>query len=288
MSKLTIAPLPIPDCPKMIEILRPGRSSGVGFLNREESLSSVLENDNHTLKVLGVSHKQIVDRLVTLIEKWKWLWYQVFLLGKFTEHDSKEILVEGKYKIISCHYMGYQGCPICSFLGLEKGRETLSDCDYTIKWHGGRLRFSELVPHLIARHHFFEGHTPHRVDPAVLVTALGILPGKNYSPKWEKEQRWYQGGGSSSSECEPVSIDDIYSSYKPLFRLPSRRIDPHTVIHQNGNKILVVWNITDKGKSNKSSVSVIDGIPLVHSAFHGSGWSFYSKETCRFVRDCEN
>lgn len=276
----------IPDCHEMTSLLRPGHSSSVGFLDHKESLDSVLSEDDHMLEKLGVTHKQISDRLVTLIEKRKWLLHKASITGDCSFCDNRDILVEGKYKMGSCHWLGYQDCPICSFLKIKAGREALSDCDYTIECDGGSFTFSELIPHLVGGHHFFEGHTKHRLDPLVVVKALGIVKGQDYSPKWEEEKRWYKGASSSSIPPRPVLMENIWSDYRPLFRLRPRRLDAHTSIYQKGDKVLVVWNNPDEGHfSDRNSVAMVDGIPLVYSAWVGSGWSSYEKKTCRFVKD---
>lgn len=141
----------------------PGCSSIEGFLRRDEKLQDVINQDEETLKRLNVTYERIADRLQEIQEKAIKQW-----------NDFKDVNVED-LKVKCTGYLGYQDCPWGC-----KGRDALSDHDFTIinPAVNQAIFCSQLHPHLIRKHKFFEGHTKYRVDPEIAIRILNIREDK--------------------------------------------------------------------------------------------------------------
>ena len=68
MDKLYIDTLTEAEISKIEARLRPGQSSHAGFLGWNESLKASIYEDAETLRRLGITHKQIADKLDYLVE----------------------------------------------------------------------------------------------------------------------------------------------------------------------------------------------------------------------------
>lgn len=181
--------------------LRPGHSSGAGFLNETESLLEVHDADCDTLKRLLVGHEQIADKLERITAKARRMVTLAHRRGEdIWERVHKGLRVEDLF-ISWVSYKGYQHCPF----GCD-GREALSDIDYTVTDDSVQsIFFSQLHIHLLRRHHFFEGHIQYRLDPEQAVKVLGIRAGEVYTPEYKTEPIWQSGSGRSSSG---MTVDD--------------------------------------------------------------------------------
>jgi hypothetical protein len=144
---------------KIENLMRPGKSSDSGFLNETEKLWDVYEKDAATLKYSGISYDRIADKLEELINACK---------GK----DPLQEIEYENLKIKMDVYFGWQDCPFGCTTELDElgqtniSRKTISAIDYHVKNNkNDSIFFSELHPHLIRDHHFFEGNTNYRLDP---------------------------------------------------------------------------------------------------------------------------
>lgn len=147
--------------------MQPGVLSLGGFLGKTENLEDIIRKDNQVLLELGVSHRELADRLSHLIEK--------ALNLKNKRYNSK------KYNIKLSIYPGFQICPWsenihheqCNFgSGVKYGS---IDWIITNKLEGITVSGSGLLVHLIGDHNFFEGkQSPFRIDPLDLCTLLGV------------------------------------------------------------------------------------------------------------------
>jgi hypothetical protein len=169
-------------------ILYPGKSSQAGFLNDGETLEEIVEADRQTLENLGLTYKQFTDRLTTLMEKTRRHRYCRLQNGD-PDAPWEDVTVEGRYLVQSVSYMGYQFCPW--------GCKATSDSDFTVKnlSSGEKVFFSQLHPHLIQEHHFFEGHTGYRLDPCAAAKVLDVESGRDYSPQYVSKEYWVAGSG---------------------------------------------------------------------------------------------
>jgi hypothetical protein len=270
------------DDAELVKNLRPRASSRAGFLGETEDLREVIEADNQTLIKAGVTHEQIADKLTTLIEKLRYHRHSRSLHHGGGYSTSDPLVIDG-IQLTSIHWMGYQHCPICHSRGVKMTRDLMSDCDYTMLSADQELRFSELIPHLIADHHFFEGYTSYRADPSALIEILQIKPGIDYSPRWEEEERWLQGSGGSSSGKEPFDKKDVYKDYQPLLDLPAKRVAPKVMAFQDASKLLLTWEGHET--RDKHQKIAIDDITVPSAYMWGTGWAVYDKKTVRFVRN---
>lgn len=144
----------------------PGSDEGseTGFLKVGEKLKDVIDNDRKTLEILNITHKQITDRLRSIVVD-----------------DNTE---SGIFDVSSKQYRGGQTCPFKN--------EKLDD-DYHWDLYGTQdititntktkksITFSSLLPHMIEAHQFFEGTVPYRLDPMSVIQVLEIKPGMDYS-----------------------------------------------------------------------------------------------------------
>jgi hypothetical protein len=188
----------------------PKKYSDEGFLKTGEKLQDIIDKDEKTLKDLGITYNQIADRLTYVTKRAKhiaWLWAQDNTESDYFKHVDKGIIVDNlKIKWVS--YCGYQECPYDC-----EGQESLSDTDFTITdvKTSTSIFCSELHPHLIRKHHFFEGHTKYRLDPKTAIEVLGIQPGIQYPIKLGTQYFWNLSSSSSGGE---ESIEDFKKEVK--------------------------------------------------------------------------
>ncbi len=155
-------------------------SSCEGFLGLNESLLSLVHEDWKTLERYNTSHSEIADKLERLILRGdiKEKLYQFFRLG-ILKNDYG-------FKEPSFQTMGTQSCPWgCNVHGQNTGMifdRTMSQ-EQRIKAEFGEKNNSsgnyalltELLPHLIREHYFFEGKdSPYRADPLFLIKAFKL------------------------------------------------------------------------------------------------------------------
>ena len=153
--------------------MRPGQYSCAGFLDQNQSLREVIETDAKVLEEYEITHKQVGDRLESL-------------MGQADRGD----LVNDFLRVFAVGWRGYQFCPF--FYETEKldlGSRLYScgrgDHDFTVKneRQGTEIRFPQLMAHLVRDHHFFEGNVSYRLNPEDAIKVLELKPGVDYTPK---------------------------------------------------------------------------------------------------------
>jgi hypothetical protein len=143
------------------KVMRPGKSSTAGFLGPEEKLLEVMAADNdYVLGELGLTHQEIARPLL--------------LLGAIAAKEKGEFTYRGvRLRAERIYFKGYQDTPF------EDGTKTSSDIILTNVDTGKKLRYSLLVPDMIERYGFYEGHgTRYRVDPKEVTEFLPFLKKK--------------------------------------------------------------------------------------------------------------
>ena len=149
--------------------MRPGAksevSSKLGFLGMDESFLAILAEDNDfVLDKLGLTHQELAKHL--------------HIVGAIAEKHAKPGDAEGfvfqylarRYNVKFITYRGIMHSP---FLDETK---TNSVADLTNLTTGAKVKYSRLVPHMIERYGFYEGHgTPYRVDPRAIVAVFDFL-----------------------------------------------------------------------------------------------------------------
>jgi len=176
--------------------LYPGCSSTQGFLKKNEKLQDVINQDEKTLKELNITYDQIANRIEYVQKRasyLSWKFDKENINADYWEEIKKGFMVDG-LKVTWESYCGYQGCPYeC------EGKDALSDSDFTIMNPDIKKTIfcSELHPHLIRKHKFFEGHTKYRLDPKIAIEVLKIKPGVFYSLKYNTQHIWTMESGCS-------------------------------------------------------------------------------------------
>lgn len=152
--------------------MRPGAksevSSRLGFLGKDEKLLDILAEDNDfVLGKLGLTHQELARHL--------------HVVGAIAEKHAKAGDKDGfnfqyhgrRYNV---KYAVFRGIMHSPFLDETK---TNSEADLTNLTTGAKLKYSRLVPHMIERYGFYEGHgTPYRVDPRGIVAVFDFLTKK--------------------------------------------------------------------------------------------------------------
>lgn len=180
--------------------MRPHAYSEQGFLGSDESLESVLRQDEIILKQLGISFEEISAELNKILldalilrhrlrennhqeylerehPSINWQETSIFSLDNLPSPKTG-FIVDGKYQVFFMQWRGTQDCPWNCALGLDF---SLSSVDLLLlnRKSGNNIKAPGLIGHLIQKHHFFEGvESPYRVDPIKLATVLGFVSSK--------------------------------------------------------------------------------------------------------------
>ena len=164
------------------EILTPGKLSSVGFLDEDQELEEIIEKDRKTIEIMGVNRTYILALLLHMI-----LWSK----KGYSNDENKHLYIapNGRfYKLIAYKYNDIpQDCPWRTVKG-ECNKENVNTEYILYDIKEGKSLFnnlpepimvvSELLPHLIESHEFFEGGG-YRISPEVIVEILGgIAPDK--------------------------------------------------------------------------------------------------------------
>ena len=173
--------------------MRPMAFSWEGFLDHTQTLASVITSDSATIQKLGITHKQIGDRLESLMGQ---ATRQVEFIAHFPYDNNSEVeeeqeTIEEVFLVAVERWMGLQFCPF--FYEEVKDEESIGtrvyccgstsqDCTIYNKRQKRSVTFSGLMPHLVRDHHFFEGNTSYRLNPEWVIHVLEIKPGVDYTP----------------------------------------------------------------------------------------------------------
>jgi hypothetical protein len=147
--------------------MRPGASSTAGFLGADEKLVEVLAADNRrVVEELGLTHQELARHLHALATIGWRQW-------KHEESNQPFLYHARRFKISVASTRGSQPSPFGD--GTESGSDaTIENLD-----NGRKLKFGLLVPYMIERYGFYEGHgTSYRVDPQKIVEVLDFLKPK--------------------------------------------------------------------------------------------------------------
>ncbi len=173
---------------------RPGRSSGAGFMAANETILSVIWQDNQTVKKMGLTHPDLARPLFHL---WNW--------GRKNSSESEPVSADERMDITALVYNGHEvsvqttgsrGWQESIFddeiLGsghielqreptdeelefLEKEYEQLTPEQFeAMKEKLTHLHTGEMVLFYINRYGFYEGHTDFRADPVTIAFIFGL------------------------------------------------------------------------------------------------------------------
>ena len=164
----------------------PTKDNQKGFLAEGDKLKEILKADNEYLQTVGISYKQIVDRMNTLIGKY----YRYFNNKK----DFNTDLIEDKYRISHMGYISSRECPFQNknldpyYRGHIYGS---TDIKIVNVLTGKSIEFNTLLVHMIGCHEFFESpRSYYRLEPKDIIDTLEIKPGVNYEPIYKISYQW--------------------------------------------------------------------------------------------------
>lgn len=173
---------------------RPERSSGIGFMARDEDIISVLKGDNRLVRAMGLTHPDLASPMFHMwnlvleqtkafrAEQRPWADVEYFLYhGKkiyFEEISAtkgwQESIFEdeifGGYHIRIRRYMDDAEK---AFLETKYGHlefNQIQDMIHTLT----HIHTGEMEPYYIMRYGFYEGHTDYRADPIVIAFMFGL------------------------------------------------------------------------------------------------------------------
>jgi HEAT repeat protein len=177
---------------EIIELGRPGRSSGAGFMGYDEDIISVLKGDNRLVERLGLRHRQTAKPLFHI---WNMILRDVELkrLGRFWE-PFEYILYKGQKVFVKAEgTKGWQESifddEILGKFQIEIWRELSQDEKTFLREKYPNLtkdqmeallkklshiHISEMAPYYIKRYGFYEGHTDYRAEPIAIAWIFGL------------------------------------------------------------------------------------------------------------------
>lgn len=155
--------------------LRPGASSQIGFMGKDESLRTVLADDNDFVLGKKTTHQQLARELFR---------FDAIAADLKAEQTRRRFTYKGvKFEIQSVTVdRGYQDNP---FAGRTDPKDPRSLQDFAVGQgtvilknldNGKVVSWARLVPFLIGRYGFYEGKgTSYRVDPAAILSTLSYI-----------------------------------------------------------------------------------------------------------------
>lgn len=156
--------------------MRPGKLSLVGFLGTEERLAEVLELDDETVRSMSLTHDQISDKMIYYSNLRLNLFKtktQRFIKGDYDPSASEDYLVLDEGHLFGRPEVGFFGFQECPW---RDGAMGIGDEHFVNVAKNKVLFYSDLIPHLIKVHHFYEGFkSPFRVDPKSAAEAFDLI-----------------------------------------------------------------------------------------------------------------
>ena len=204
----------------------PGKASLSGFLQPDEKLSTIIQKDLEYLNLVGITTKQISDRLLTIHKKYIQQRYLNYKAG--TESDG--IVIENKFLVKTKSYMGAQECPFQNkTIDNKYHGYSYGDTDVTITnvSTNESITFNTLLIHMIEQHFFFEGSVEHRLEPADVIRVLEIKPDIDYSPVFKTEYFWsaiYATSFTNFFSNKNLEILQHYSCKYEFIKTPEKEI----------------------------------------------------------------
>jgi hypothetical protein len=171
--------------------------SVTGFLSPGETVASVQAKDDATLKRLGLTHAQFASAVEELILSTAMCEQLCHDFDGYREAGTpacectgwrKGVIKYGRFKGVEVEYVSHRGIQLCPFSeSLENSLGSVNVCGRSsgqVRVFGDTpMTVSELMPHLIRDHHFFEGSVPYRVDPEAFARLAGLVPAPAAEPK---------------------------------------------------------------------------------------------------------
>ena len=181
--------------PQLISSMLPGGLSDAGFIQYEAEYKKILLHDQQLLEQMGLTYEQVAQDLNHLLKKERagavpavitpdgivrfpsiaQATKFIYQYGNDTtlqdiaeEQGFSDPLVSILDDVILIHqdsWGGSQLCPFCHVCGEPDDPSAGQEFALKNLATGEKMYVSDLIPHLIEAHHFFEGRTPYRFDP---------------------------------------------------------------------------------------------------------------------------
>lgn len=137
----------------------PGALSAHGFIGDDSrNLADIILSDVQSLERIGMTQESLADRMQEMTE---------LGLGGL----GRPVSMEARFEIEVEDYKGAIPCPFKDNVKAKKRQTRVRRLDT-----GATIRWTDLNIHMIREHGFFEGYgSPYRLDPAELVSFLGLL-----------------------------------------------------------------------------------------------------------------
>jgi len=177
---------------EIIELGRPGRSSGAGFMSDDEDIISVIKGDNRLVKQLGLRHPQMARPLFHI---WNMILRDIEMnrLGRFWEHfeyipyNGQKVFVKAEGskgwqesifddEILGKFQIEIQREPNQGEKAFLRGKypNLPKDQMEALIKKLSYIHISEMAPYYIMRYGFYEGHTDYRADPIAIAWIFGL------------------------------------------------------------------------------------------------------------------
>src|SRR5207302_760825 len=142
-------------------------ASSAGFLGKDEKLLDVLAADNRfVVDERGLTHQELARHLHALGAVWRW---QVA-----HKQEKEPFLYHGrKYRVHGTTTRGIQPSPF------DDDTQSGSNVTVTNLDNGKELWYGLLVPYMVERYGFYEGHgTRYRVEPRAVLEVFDFVERK--------------------------------------------------------------------------------------------------------------
>ena len=263
---------------KLEAVMRPNISSVAGFLNNTDSLIDIINNDSNYLNSVGITHKQIGDRLDAIIGKYlRFLMLKSYcrkneipknMIGKNFDADFNfTVIIDDYLEVSATGWCGGQSCP---FKVIDANDKASASYDFTITnlKTSETIDFSALLPHLIREHKFFEGTTSYRLEPKAAISVLELKKGVNYFQPKNAGTFWKIGSSITTN-------DELLIDYPFVINLEN------AIIKHNDIDGIVI--ITEYFKVNSPPVLYDGNILMVYGGtFYKSTYEI-KKQTAEYI-----
>jgi HEAT repeat protein len=177
---------------EIVELGRPERSSGAGFMGDDEDIISVIKGDNRLVEQLDLRHPQLarplfhiwnmilrdveLKRLGRFWEPFEYILYKgqkVFAKAEGTKGWQESIFddeILGKFQIEIWRELSQDEK---TFLREKYPNLTKDQMEALLK-KLSHIHISEMAPYYIKRYGFYEGHTDYRADPIAITWIFGL------------------------------------------------------------------------------------------------------------------
>ena len=275
------------DISGIIKSLYPGHSSESGFLQVGEKLEDVVAQDKNTLLRLGISYEQVADCLEYVTKRARhlcWIFSEENPDAEIWDRIAEGFVVGN----LSISWIFYMGCQECPFGCEEETRKdiTLAALDYQITNLDTKetIFCSELLPHLIRKHHFFEGHTKYRIDPVKAIRVLGIEKGVEYPVLYNTRYRWQ---ARATNWIKNNSLDDMKKDFCQESDRAKIVTDGEILNFGKGIKAYLLGDklvvFTDRGVEKDLEIRVKELPVSIYAC--GGAWELYEKISIEYVKE---